>query len=350
MISNTYADGAAIAAPIVAVSPLRPRKCWRSFEPISGTRLDVLGGVPRPRRLPPPRWTFHVVRRVNDRRFMLRPDAQLTALFVWLLGVCAELFGVEVHAVCVMSSHYHLVCTVEGDVISRFLELLDGQLAKSVNVLRRARRGILWEPGRLGITELKTLDAIVEAIAYTIANPVAAGLAWEPGDWPGLNVLVHELGRRVLRGTIPGFYFRSETWAPEASLPITLPASLLDAYGEDGARERIEVELARFVADARADIKNKGWTVLGPVAARNVSPFRRATSWEPFGTLRPSFATGRGNVAERVEASRELRVFRAEYRAAWIRYRDGEREGVVFPYGTLMMRLRHRVAVMPAPS
>lgn len=281
---------------------------------------------------------------------MLRPDGELTALFTWLLAVCAQAFGLEVHAICVMSSHYHLVCSVEGDVISRFLELLDGQLAKSVNVLRRARRGILWEPNTLGITELKTLDAIVEAIAYTIANPVAAGLAWEPGDWPGLNVLVHELGHRVLGASIPGVYFRAQTWDSEASVSVTLPASLLEAYGEDETREQIETQLARFVADARADIKKKGWTVLGPVAARNVSPFRRATSWEPFGTLRPTFATGRGNVAERVEAAEELRVFRAEYRAAWLRYRDGEREGVVFPYGTLMMRLRHGVAVSPAPS
>ncbi|MBX3273872.1 MAG: hypothetical protein KF729_26645 [Sandaracinaceae bacterium] len=44
-----------------------------------------------------------------------------------------------------------------------------------------------------------------------------------------------------------------------------------------------------------------------------------------------------------------LRLFRAEYRAAWTRYRVGERD-VLFPYGTLMMRLRHRVEVAPAPS
>ncbi|MBX3273871.1 MAG: transposase [Sandaracinaceae bacterium] len=280
---------------------------------------------------------------------MLRPDEALTALFIWMLAVCADAFGVEVHAVCVMSSHYHLVCTVEGDVISRFLEHLNGSLAKAVNVLRRAPRGILWEPGTLGITELKTPAAVVEAIAYTISNPSAAGLVWAPGEWPGLNVLANEIGRRVLRGVRPGFYFRELFWPDEVTLPVTMPAVLVEAYGEDGARERIELEVTRLVRDARAEIRRKGWCVLGAVAARNVSPFRRAKSWETFGTLKPSFATGRGQVEEREEAIEELRLFHAEYRAAWTRYRVGERD-VLFPYGTLMMRLRHRVEVAPAPS
>jgi hypothetical protein len=38
----------------------------------------------------------------------LRPDAVLTALFIWVLAICARAFSIEVHAAVVMSTHYHL--------------------------------------------------------------------------------------------------------------------------------------------------------------------------------------------------------------------------------------------------
>jgi hypothetical protein len=56
------------------------------------------------------------------------------------------------------------------------MHLLDTQLAKGVQVLRRYVRGVVWAPGELSIVELETPEAVVEQIAYAIANPVAAGL------------------------------------------------------------------------------------------------------------------------------------------------------------------------------
>ena len=38
---------------------------------------------------------------------------------------------------------------------------------------------------------------------------------------------------------------------------------------------------------ATADAADEGWKVMGAVAAANVSPYRRAKSWEEPGTLRP---------------------------------------------------------------
>jgi len=132
--------------------------------------------VSQPRRYPVEKTTYAACRRVNDRRFLLRPDAKLTALFTWLLGVCAPIFGVEVHAVTVMSSHYHMVFSVADQRASDFFEMFNANLAKAVNVLRRLPRGIVWEPGKLSLVELKTVDAVVFEIAYAITNPVAAGL------------------------------------------------------------------------------------------------------------------------------------------------------------------------------
>ncbi len=302
-----------------------------------------------PRQIPMPRTTFAVCRRVHDRRFLLRPDDALTNLVLFLLAVLAPLFDVEIHAATVLSSHFHLVVSVEDQRISDFFRDFNSFLAKGVNVLRRARRGIVWEPGDLNIVELKTTDAMVFEIAYAIVNPVAAGLCWRPEDWPGLSIQLQELGRRVLRGARPTFFFDASAWDANASLQVTLPAQLLAELGEDEARRRIAAEVERQVAAAHADIRARYGKVLGPVAARNVRPFQRAKTWETFGVIHPHFATGPGRVAERVEAAEQLVAFLEDYRACWRRYRAGELD-VVFPYGTYLMRVRHHVRVAPAPS
>ena len=123
----------------------------------------------------------------------------------------------------------------------------------------------------------------------------------------------------------------------------------LHELGEDEARRLVAAEVARQVAQARAEIEARYGKVLGPVAARNASPFQRAKSWETFGALNPRFATGPGCVVERIEAAEELVAYLEDYRAAWRRYRAGESD-VVFPYGCYLMRVRHGVRVAPAPS
>jgi putative transposase len=198
--------------------------------------------------------TYAVCRRVQGRHFMLRPDARLTQLFTWLLATCAPAFGVEIHAVCVMSSHFHLVLSVDEQKVSTFMAKLDANLAKAVNVLRRARRGVLWEPGTLGIVECKTLDAVIFELAYCIVNPVAAGLVWQPGDWPGLNVLADQIGERLLEADLPDFYFRARAWSARAALRVMLPDCLV-ALGEAEARRRIAAEVERQLAKAHADIR-----------------------------------------------------------------------------------------------
>ncbi len=303
--------------------------------------------VTAPRRIPATKTTFAVCRRVQGRQFLLRPDARFTALVTWLLAACAALFEVELHVAVVMSSHPHLVLSVADQRVSDFMARFDANLAKAVKVLRRLGRGIVWEPGGLSIVELKTADAMVHAIAYAIANPVAAGLVWRPEDWPGLTARAEDLGRAALRGVRPDYYFRPARWAADASIRLTLPAVLLEELGEDEARRRIAAEVERLVAEAHADLRARRVRVLGPIAAKTASPFARATSRETYGALRPHVATGPGRVEERIAAKLELVGFRRAYRESWLRFAAGERD-VVFPCGTLLMRVRFGVRVAPS--
>ncbi|MCU0675743.1 MAG: hypothetical protein MUE69_23485 [Myxococcota bacterium] len=46
-----------------------------------------------------------------EHRFLLRPDRQMRELFFYLLQVYAEVHGIRLHAVVLMSTHYHLLFT-----------------------------------------------------------------------------------------------------------------------------------------------------------------------------------------------------------------------------------------------
>ncbi len=127
-------------------------------------------------RLIRPKAIYPICRRIEGRRFLLRPDDELNQLFTYLLAISAEEFGVEVHVATVMSTHFHLVATVPEENVSDFMHRLDMRMARALQVLRRYVRGVVWEPGALSIVELKTTEAVTEQIAYAIANPVKAGL------------------------------------------------------------------------------------------------------------------------------------------------------------------------------
>jgi putative transposase len=83
-------------------------------------RLMRAVGMPTPPRLIRPNATYAITRRIEGRRFLLRPDPRFNELFVWLLAVIAERHGVVVHVATVMSTHYHLVVTVPDENVSEF--------------------------------------------------------------------------------------------------------------------------------------------------------------------------------------------------------------------------------------
>ena len=65
--------------------------------------------------------TYLLTRRCMGRRFLLRPDKRLNNLFVYCLALAAQKYGIQIHAFCVMSNHYHLVLTdTEGVGDSKF--------------------------------------------------------------------------------------------------------------------------------------------------------------------------------------------------------------------------------------
>jgi putative transposase len=284
--------------------------------------------------------TYLLTRRVLRRHFLLRPDAAITGLIVYALAVSARRFGIHVHALCAMSTHLHLVVTDEKGILPSFLQFFHRIVALGTKVLRHWE-GPVWDHEPTSVVRLTTRQAIVEKIAYTLANPVAAGLVRHASEWPGAKVLVDELGVGTLRAARPNVYLdpNNSGWPEEATLELSLPP----AFGTeeaDGFRHAVATELAR--EEASAELSAEG--VLGAERAGSVSPHERATSFEPLRALNPTFAVGRGSKDAWRIAAAAVRTFRAAYRVALEHWRKGVRD-VLFPEGTWWMRVFHAACV-----
>src|SRR4051812_24712327 len=174
-----------------------------------------------------PGTTYMITRRTLRRHLLLRPDAAMTELLVYTLVVSARRYGLHVHALCAMSTHLHLVVTDVHGFLPLFLQYFHRLVALGTKVLR-CWEGPVWDHEATSQVRLLTRAALVEKIAYTLANPVAAGLVWSAHEWPGATVHVGDLGRGVLRATRPSAYLnpKNPQWPEEATLPLSLPPAI----------------------------------------------------------------------------------------------------------------------------
>jgi REP element-mobilizing transposase RayT len=289
--------------------------------------------------------TVLITRRVLRRTHLLRPDLELNNLVLYCLAVVAARHEVRVHCATVMSSHMHLVVTDARGTLPRFLHELHRLLALGVKVLRKWE-GAVWDHEKTSVVELRTEQAVVEKIAYCLANPVAAGLVRRAHQWPGVTARPEQLGRAAWTARRPDFYFEQDNpqWPEVATLRLSMP-ELRMSHAQLG--ERVSRELARLETDAHREVQAKGWRFLGAQKIAALSPFDRAKSWEPLRSRNPSFAVGHGQREAFFEAVVVLRTFRKAYRAAVQAWRRGVRN-VLFPAGTWFMAWGHAATIAPS--
>jgi REP element-mobilizing transposase RayT len=286
-----------------------------------------------------------ITRRTLRRHHLFRPDSAIRELYLYTLALCARQFGILVHAVTLMSTHEHLIVTDPQGRYPDFLRRLHRLVSLGTKVLRKWE-GPTWDHEPSSVVRLLTEQAVVEKLAYVMANPVQAGLVRHARDWPGITVLPHELGRRLWTVKKPEAYFdpKNRQWPDTVELSLTLPQSLQQSYGPQVAREAVGVELERQERLAHQEVKARGWRVLGAQRVRRLSPYRRATSFELLRDRNPTFAVGRGQKKVFLRAVAELCAFRHAYRRALEQWRAGLRS-VVFPQGTWCMCRVHGVAL-----
>ncbi|MDP6704755.1 MAG: transposase [Alphaproteobacteria bacterium] len=92
-------------------------------------------------------------------------------------------FGLAVHAYVLMGNHVHLLLTpAAADSLPRGLQSLNRRHVGRVN-RRHGRSGTLWE-GRYRATVIDSERYLLACMRYIDLNPVRAGLAAVPRDYP----------------------------------------------------------------------------------------------------------------------------------------------------------------------
>ncbi len=285
--------------------------------------------------------TWHITRRAVLRHYLLVPSEALTNLFQYILAYVAKKYGIQVHALCVMSDHFHIVLTDTRGMLPRFLQEFNRIVAMGVKEIHGWEDQV-WESKPTREILLRKPQAIIEAIAYVMANPVAAGSVKYSYQWPGAITLPHALGNGVIKATRPSFYFdpKNPQWEEEMTLTLTLPPHVSQ---EEAAtfRRQVAVELMRLEKSAHGEAREKGWSFLGAVRVMRQSPRDRAKTPKPRVERNPTFAVGRGNAEALKEAIESERAFVNHYYRALEKWRAGDRD-VVFPAGTWWMRVFHK--------
>ncbi|HZZ84137.1 MAG TPA: hypothetical protein VFE30_06340 [Anaeromyxobacteraceae bacterium] len=281
-----------------------------------------------------PGTTYLITRRCSERRFFLRPSKVTNAIFLYVLALAARMHGVRVHAYCVLSNHYHLVLTDADGHLPAFMQYLDGLVARAVNASLGRWENFWSADASYSAVSPGDASDIVRKIAYTLANPISAGLVRTGREWPGLWSAPEHLASATVAAPRPEVFF-SPAMPESAMLELTLPPGF-------SSREELQGLVVAAVAEAEAQQQTYSTDrrFLGRARVLAQKPFSRPALGAPRRKLNPRIAAR--DKWKRIEAIGRLRAFLDAYRVALAELRSGIRDAL-FPAGTYHLRLDHHV-------
>jgi REP element-mobilizing transposase RayT len=293
--------------------------------------------VTPPRRILPGT-TWFVTRRCSERRFFLRPSAATNDLILYVLALAAQRHDVLIHAFCVLSNHLHLVVTDVEARLPAFMQYFCSLVARGVNASIGHFENLWAKDGSYSAVEPLAPSDVIAKIAYTLANPVAAGLVSSASEWPGLWSAPEKIGTTKLTVRKPTAFFDPKGYLPDTvELELTVPPGCPSA---EEFRSQLAAELRDLEKQHQGELAAQGRRFVGVARVLAQDPFARPKSVEPRFRLKPKIAAR--DKWKRVEALLRLKGFEEEYRSARAKWCSGIRD-VIFPAGTYLMRLMFRV-------
>lgn len=289
--------------------------------------------------------TYLITRRATQRLFLLKPSGQVQQAFVYCLAVAAERFGVQVHAFCALSNHYHLVVTDPEGKLPEFMHGLNGTLARCLNSYH-ARWENFWAPGTYSRVELAGEEDVLSKMVYTLSNPVLAGLVAYSRDWPGARSGTLQEGPETITVKRPPFFFRTKGRLPEEVRLVIVRPRAFPELNDPAFGKLLDRAVNNREELKRVEFRAAGKRFLGPLGVLEQSPLERPGSREPRRGLNPRVAAG--DKWRRIERLRSLDSWLAAYWDALKSFTAGFRE-VIFPAGTYWMRVHHRVRCHAPP-
>ena len=133
-----------------------------------------------------------LTRRVRGRVLLLRPGKRTNQIVGYVVAVMEKRWNLKVHAIDVMGNHWHLVLTDPDGNVVEFQRDCHQFIARALN----AHHGdfeSMWASEPTSRVECEEPSDVIGKIAYTMANPVEAGLVRYGSSWPGLRRAVHAI-------------------------------------------------------------------------------------------------------------------------------------------------------------
>jgi REP element-mobilizing transposase RayT len=276
-----------------------------------------------------------ITRRVVQRRFLLRPDAAINAIFDYCLAESATRYKIDLIAWLAMSNHYHAVVHDPEGRLPAFLEHFHKLVAKTLNSYHE-RWENFWSTEETCVTRLVTPEDVLDKVVYVLTNPVSAHLVDSVSHWPGASSWSH-MGRTATTENRPRQYFRKErsVMPTKATLRAVAPPGLDDVRYAAWIKDvRKAVEAREVQAKRKRDAEHI--KLVGRKAVLATAPFDGPKTDTPRQKLRPALAC-----KDRKRMTKEramLRAFRLGYAIARLEYIKGKHT-VVFPAGTYRLRL-----------
>lgn len=285
--------------------------------------------------------TYLVTKSCNEQRMFLVPSAWLNRIFCYCVALAARRTGVKIHALCVLSNHWHIVLTDPHARLPEFMRLVHQFVARCLNLKHHRTGSVFSTSHRYNAVTLGDAGDVHRKLVYVATNPCTAGLTATAKAWPGFHTAGMAFGetRTVER---PPELFRDDS-----SLPEELPLRLYKPpqFGH-WTNAQATAELAAAVADRehelQADLKARGRTFRGARRCRKVAFGSRPKHRHPPGAVAPHVAAEDKELLKALLERR--RAFLAAYRDAYLRWRAGKRN-VVFPPGTYALRVYAGVRV-----
>jgi hypothetical protein len=288
---------------------------------------------------------YKVTRKCLESRFFLVPDSdEGTRIIGFCLGMALDRFEIELHAAVFMSNHYHLDVTDPHGQLPAFKCMLNAFIARALNA-HRGRFDRFWSADQGCDVEIIDNNDLIESIAYTLANPVTAGLVRRGHRRPGLTTAGKKFGE-VMRFERPDFFFdpNNDAVPPFVEVRIVRPSIMLE-LSDDELHAMIREVVARREREAAEKMRREHRRVLGEQRIVRQSWRRTVGSRDERFARRPRVSSR--NKWTRIAALQRNADWDTAYAKAYDALSKGERN-VQFPHGTYALRCFAGVRVAEA--
>ena len=280
-----------------------------------------------------PNQIVHLVRRTNQRQFLLRNDAtglsKNAAGYIYVLA--AKKHGQLPHAVMTMSNHIHMCQTDTTGYRSKFMQEFHGLYAKVLNRAHQ-RQDSVWsgsEPGNMLLLDTK---AVIDQMVYVWLNPVRAGLVERVVHWDHFKILPSDWGK-VIRFKRPDYFRDGDPNKPEYLEMIAQPPAPLAHIPIDELVAYLEKRIAAEEEACMVARRKKNKKVIGMVQCYTLKPTSTPDTKAARCTRNPRFSSSKPELI--VNAIEGLKAFWSHYKRCLEALKKGSRDS--FPAGTIKL-------------